>query len=301
MNLGIVVVYQIREGNEKLLDLHLSMIGRHTRVPYTIFASANKLPARLRAKLEAHPHMTICDFPTADLTGSMEHSYYLDRLVTFAIDAGVSHVATLHVDSFPIRSDWVEVLTEKLSTSCVLAAVVVDEATDYKPHTSCLLFSRDFYLERRPKFRLTDDERATETYERYRRQFPHKWDSGVGYGYKAFEAGLTWHPLMRSTRGRDRFGIANTYGDLIFHLGGAIRFTEPGQNRETLPRRARLVNTIRRHGLGTLLQRAVMNAIPRRIAEKVNPEYYETPQEVLARSTDDLFSNPDAFLDRLRH
>lgn len=140
MTLGIVVVYQVREENERLLDLHLSMIDRHTRVPYTIYGTANKLPARLREKLEAHTHVTICDFPTTDLTGSMEHSYYLDRLVKVATDAGVSHVATLHVDSFPIRSDWVEVLTETLSRPCALAAVVVDEASDRKPHTSCCCF-----------------------------------------------------------------------------------------------------------------------------------------------------------------
>jgi hypothetical protein len=300
MNLGIVVIYQIREGNEKLLDIHLTMIARHTRVPYTVYASANKLSPRLRAKLETHPHVTICDFPTTDLTGSMEHSYYLDRLVKFAIDAGVSHVAALHVDSFPIRSDWVQVMTGKLSPSSVLAAVVVDEATDHKPHTSCLLFPREFYLAHRPTFRLTDVERDTETYARYSRQFPHKWDSGVGYGYKAFEAGLTWYRLTRSTRGPDRFGIANIYGDLIFHLGGAIRFTEPGQQRDPQPSRVRLVKTLRRHGLGTLLQRAVMKAIPRWMAEMVHPGYYDTPQQVLARSTNELFSSPDAFLDRLR-
>ena len=301
MNLGIVVIYQVREGNDALLDLHLRMIDRHTRVPFTIYGTANTLPAPLRSKLESHPHVRICDFPATDLSGSLEHSYYLDRLVKFAVDAGATHVVTLHVDSFPIRSDWVEVLTGKLSPSCVLAAVVVDEAADYKPHTSCLLFPREFYLEHRPTFRLTDAERATATYERYRRQFPHKWDSGVGYGYKAFEAGLAWHPVMRSTSGPDLFGIANTYGDLIFHLGGAIRFTEPARHERETPRSARIVTTIRRHGYRTLLQRAVMKVLPRRIGAKIDPEYYETPQQVLARSTNDLFSNPDAFLERLRH
>jgi hypothetical protein len=302
MNLGIVVIYQVREGNEPLLDLHLRMIDRHTHVPFTIYGSANKLTAPLRSKLESHPRVTICDIPTTDLNGSLEHSYYLDRQVKSAIDAGASHIVTLHVDSFPIRSDWIEVLAGTLSPSCVLAGVVLDKATDYKPNTSCLFFAREFYLEHRPTFRLSDAERATGTYERYRRRFPHKWDSGVGYGYKAFEAGLTWHPLMRSTKGPDLFGIANTYGDLIFHLGGAIRFTEPqSQKREPAPRRTRIVNTIRRHGVGALLKRAAMRAMPRRMGEKIDPEYYETPQRVFARSTSALFANPDAFLERLRH
>jgi hypothetical protein len=300
MKLGIVVVYQVREGNEKLLDLHLSMIDRHTAVPYTIYGSANKLPGQLRAKLDAHPRVTICDFSTADLSGSLEHSYYLDRLVKAAVDDNASHVATLHVDSFPIRSDWVQVLAGTLSASTPLAAVVLDKATDYKPHTSCLFFSREFYLEHRPTFRLTDAERATDTYARYSRQFPHKWDSGVGYGYRAFEAGLTWHPLTRSTKGRDRFGIANTYGDLIFHLGGAIRFTEPTPKHDSPPARTNLVSTIQRSGVGMLRQSAVLKAVARQIGRKIDPERYETPQQVLAQSTRELFSNPDAFLERLR-
>ena len=298
MNLGIVVGYQVREGNERLLDLHLGMIDRHTRVPYTIYGTANKLPHHLREKLAAHPHLTLCDFPTSDQTGSLEHSYYLDRLVKVAIAAGVSHVVTLHVDSFPIRSDWVEVLGEALSRSCAFAGVVIDDA-DRKPNTSCLFFPREFYLEHRPTFRLTDAERMTEPYERYRQKFPHKWDSGVGYGFKAFSAGLTWHPLLRSNKGRDRFGIANIYGDLIFHLGGAIRFTQPGPRPAARAKRPSLANMIRQHGWADVLRRAVMKAIPRPIARKIYPEYYETPQEVLARATQQLLADPEAFLDRL--
>jgi len=195
----------------------------------------------------------------------------------------------------------VQVLTGALSSPCVLAAVVADEASDYKPHTSCLLFAREFYLEHRPTFRLTEAERATDTYERYRRQFPHRWDSGVGYGFRVFAAGLTWHPLRRSNSGPDPFGIANVYGDLIFHLGGAIRFSEPVQQREVRARRARLVDMVRQHGWGTVLQRAAVKVIPRPVVQRIHPEYYETPQQALARATHHLFTNPEGFLDRLRH
>lgn len=93
----------------------------------------------------------------------------------------------------------------------------------------------------------------------------------------------------------------NIYGDLIFHLGGAIRFTQPGPQGKARSNRASLLNMIRQHGWRSVLRRAGMKAIPRPIAQRIQPEYYETPQQVLARATSQLLSNPEAFLDRLRH
>jgi hypothetical protein len=123
MKVGIVVVYLVSEENEKLLDIHLSQIEEHTHTPYAIYASVNRLLPRFRQRLERSTKVKICECPTTELRDREEHSFYLDYLVRHAVEDGVSHVVTLHVDSFPVRSDWIEVLTGKLSDSCVLVAI----------------------------------------------------------------------------------------------------------------------------------------------------------------------------------
>jgi len=56
-----------------------------------------------------------------------------------SIEDGATHVVTLHVDSFPIRSGWAQELAEKLSESCVLAAIMREEDDDRKPHPGTFL------------------------------------------------------------------------------------------------------------------------------------------------------------------
>ena len=47
MRLGIAVVYMVLPGDDELIDLHLRHIERCTRVPFTLYAAANRLPADL--------------------------------------------------------------------------------------------------------------------------------------------------------------------------------------------------------------------------------------------------------------
>ena len=216
MKLGIAVVYLVSKENEKLLDLHLSQIQRHTQVPYTIYGSTNRLLPQFRKKLERHPKVKLCECPTTDLRGAAEHSFYLERLVRTAIEDGSSHVVTLHVDSFPIRPGWAEELAEKLSDSQAFAT------PSYRAYTACLFFHQDFYLKYQPTFLLSEADRSSERYEEFCREFEHIPDSGIGYCFKAFSEGVSWYPLEESSKGDPRFGFFSTiYGNLVFHLSSA--------------------------------------------------------------------------------
>ena len=220
IRLGIVVVYLVNEENAPLFNLHLHQIERHTHVPYTVYGSANRLAPKFRSILEQH-RVKLCDIPTTDLRGSLEHAYYLDRLIKIAVDDGATHVVTLHMDSFPVQSDWAETLIGKLSGKCAVVSIMRNAEADQKPTTACLLFHRDFFLTYRPTMHLSDAEMHSTEFERYRKLFTPEMDSGIGYGFKLFTEGLDWYPLTMSNAVEGYFPHGGLYGDLIFHLGGA--------------------------------------------------------------------------------
>ena len=223
MKLGIVVVYLVAEEDEDLLDLHLAQIEKHTQAPYRIYGSVNRLLPRFRAKLEGHAPMEICACPDTPLRGYEEHAYYLELLIEKAIDAGVTHVALLNVDSFPIRAGWEREMAGRLSPERVVCAVMRTENDDHKPHPSGMLFQRDFYLGLRPTILLSQEQLRSPEFARYRRDTDVVVDTGIGYGFKLYSERLGWAPLERSNRAGDHYIIGSMYGDLIFHLGGASR------------------------------------------------------------------------------
>ena len=223
MKLGIVVVYLVDEADEDLLDLHLALIREHTEVPYMIYGSVNRLLPRFVPKLEADPKVKICPCPDTPLRGYEEHAYYLELLIAQAIEEGVSHVALLNVDSFPIRRGWAREMAGRLSLDRVLCAVMRTENDDRKPHPSGMLFPRDFYLERRPTILLSEEELRSEEFAQYRRETDVVVDTGIGYGFKLYAEKLGWEPLERSNLAEDHYIIGSMYGDLVFHLGGAAR------------------------------------------------------------------------------
>ena len=222
MKVGIVVVYLVSEENEKLLDLHLSQIEKHTQIPFSIYGSVNRLISKFRKKLERHPKVRICKCPTTGLRDLEEHSFYLDHLVRYAVEDGASHVVILHVDSFPIRSDWIELLAEKLSDPCVLVAIQ-ESKYSILPSTACMMFHRDFYLKYRPTFLPSREDRALPEFTSFMKEFDQAVHSGTGYTFKAYLNGLSWHHMLRSNKGEDHHIIGSVYDDLVFHLGAATR------------------------------------------------------------------------------
>ncbi|MCS6848299.1 MAG: hypothetical protein RMN52_11375 [Anaerolineae bacterium] len=214
MKLGILVVYLFSAQTKPLLDLHLSRIERYTQVPYTIYASASRLAPEFREYLALHPRIRICDIPYTDLRDSEEHSYYLDHLARIAIEDGVTHGVTLHLDSFPIRHGWAEELAGRLSNQCVLATI--DSV-----NTACLFFHRDFYCRCHPHFLVTEEERKSALYRKFLVEHnPHR-HSGTGYAYRAYQCGLSWN-YLQLTPAYSADQIGDVFDGMIFHLRHAI-------------------------------------------------------------------------------
>jgi len=299
MKLAITVVYLVPEGSAELLDIHLSQIEKHTDVPYLIYAATNRLASRFRDKLKRRATVRICELPDTGLRGPDEHAFYQERLVAKAIEDGATHVCTLHLDSFPIRTGWAVDLAARLTGNCVLAGLVRDELFDRKPNTAFMLFTREFYLAHRPAFLLADEVFDSEPYREYSRLWRHEQASGVGYGFKMFLEGLTWIPLCRTDKGPGghSFGI---FGDVVFHLGGAVHVGGEARSPELqAPANQLAVAFDRRLGrvIRALIPRKLwvrlVGLFPRRFLERFSVLRMKNRESELA-------ADPDGFLQRLR-
>lgn len=298
IKLGILVVYLVSENREKLLDLHLDRIERHTSVPYTIYGSAARLPPAYRRRLDARPNVKLHDFPATSLRGSEEHSNYLDQLVRAAIDDGASHVATLHVDSFPVRDGWVEALAGRLSDSCVFA-------TTEHISTACLLFHRSFYLQYRPTFLPSEQEQAAPAFREYVRGCAPNRHSGIGYGFSAWRHGLTWYEMATSSRSAPGIGAA-VYDDTVFHLAGAVRLA--ARASRTIPAPIRTLGRERFESALAVWRALVPRAIRMRFRSLFKRPFESLitdsragwQAEAMAADSERLLADPDSFIDHLR-
>ena len=309
MKLGIIVVYLVEKDDEKLLDLHLDQIEKHTHVPYTIYGSTNRLLPRFRRKLELHPKVKICECPTTSFRGNEEHAFYSEHLVRNAVEDGASHIVTLHVDSFPIRSDWFEALASKLSGSCMLAAIQDEIDYPLRPNTACMFFNRDFYLNYGPSFLPSREDLSSGEYQRYLEECDHKVHSGSGYTFKAFLHNLSCHPMTRTNKGEDHYIMGGVYSDLVFHLGAATRryksFLGDGPRINKAKDRNVIRGTLLKLGSVLLPQKAKQMAravIPRRLIW-----FFEPGQRVVDENVDvfeyvkeQLFEDPESYLNYLR-
>lgn len=300
MKLGILVVYLVAEEDERLLEIHLSQIEKTTSVPFRIYAAVNRLLPHFRKKIESLPYVSVGQIPTTALRGSSEHAYYLDRLVEIAVADGATCICTFHVDSFPVCTGWAEEITAEMRGDCVLAGAERDERNDKKPVTEFMIFTRDFYVAHRPTFKLTENEIASSEYQKYLRSCPHRGDSGVGYGFKVWSQGLSWFPLQRVDRDRERHSTGALYGNLIFHLGGTVRNRTAREDAASSTTRgiARMLS------LGRAFGRA---AVPSELWERLNripaiqrwtEAHWARPmrERAFLETRDALLADPEEFL-----
>jgi hypothetical protein len=299
MKLGILVVYLVAEDDAQLLEIHLSQIEKNTTVPYRIYAAANRLLPRFRERIERLPFVKICSISSTDLRGPDEHPYYLERLVRHAIEDGATHICTLHVDSFPVRAGWAEEIAAKLQGNCVLVAAQRDAQIDRKPVTEFMMFTREFYLAQRPAFRIPEHLKSSGEYRRYSVVCPHDPDSGTGYGFAIWAAQLSWLPLPRVDRRGNRHYTGGLYGDLIFHLGGAVVYhAGPEAVTSRQMRVARMLSLFRRMMLPLIPWRIRRRLVympglgPWMVAHFVRPAF--------EASRTALLTDPEQFLREIR-
>jgi hypothetical protein len=222
-HLGILTVAYLKDDDDlPLLALHLDRVGRHRRVPTTTFVAAPRVSTAARAMLDARPDTVVCDLPSTDLVGSREHAHFLDALVPIALDAGVSHLCTLDVDSFPVRDDWLEVVTATIPDEGRLAGVCRLENGDTAlPHPSCIVARRDFFATDPPSF--SPDSDGTPGFREFRQATGQRADTGVRLGAQLWRAGEPWGRLLRTNVRDAHYLMGGIYADAVFHLGAAGR------------------------------------------------------------------------------
>ena len=292
--LGILVVYFLKDdGDLPLLALHLDRIEMHTKVPYTIYAVANRVSKRARAMISDRPNVKILEPTTTPLRASREHGYYLDAMLPVALADGVSHICTLDVDSFPIRDSWVDVLLNAAPAESGLSGVLRSENGDVAlPHPSCILARRDFFERFMPSF--SPDSDSTPGFRTFLHSTGQSADTGIRLGYILWQNKIRWGYLVRTNTRNPHYLMAGIYGDIIFHLGSAGRGNVFRQdfNNSILHRASAPIERV--HTVGPrsqALQRALLRFARRDVEERVitrNRETFHLLREQLVLDPDAL-------------
>jgi hypothetical protein len=303
MKLGIAVVYMVAPQQRRLLDIHLDFVARNTTVPYVIYGAVNRLPDELRTVLRANGNVRQLELAETTFESGQQHAADLDELLRHAAEDGATHLATLHVDSWPVRPDWPQWIDARLSDRCVLAGVLRSENGDrLLPSTCGVLFRREFYEKYQPRFLLTDEQLRSPEIRRFQRAIPQATDSGLSLGHLIWSRDLDWVPLQRSNRHNDHYLLCGVYGDLFFHLGAAARekhfqgdFAGAGASA-----RRRLVKSLKhwvKHRAPPALSR---------LYTRMRPRPREWQGQILRnqRTYEDLrgklFADPDGYIAQLR-
>ncbi len=298
-HLAIVVVYFLKDDDDlPFLQVHFDRIARHTRVPYTIYAAANRVTPAARAIIDAQPNLVVCDVPAADLRGSRDHAHHLDALVRAALADPVSHLCTLDVDSFPVRDDWVERIAAAAPAESGLAGILRVENGDVAlPHPSCILATRAFFERYHPSF--SPDSDGSAEFRRFLRSTGQSGDTGIRLGYALWRDHLPWGQLLRSNAVDPDGLMAGIYADSIFHMGGIGRgkLFRRDIDASVIHRLTRPLERVPLRGERAIrAQRAVL----RRLRGSTEARLAARNRETYAMLRGRLFSDPDGLVTFLR-
>lgn len=302
MKLAICCVYLLDDEDGPLLDLHLRQIKRLTSVPYVIYGSVDRLQPQFREVLGARSDAEVFDFGGTSERGGREHSHYMTLLTNQALEEGATHVAHLHVDSFPVRGRWAEDLVEMLEPGdAYVGATMTELGETTRPRTFGTFVPREFYEQHGPIGTVMELDRSDPAYREYRAPFQ-VGDTSDAYAYVVQKHGLRWHALPRSNAVDDHYAMGGVYGDTFFHLGAAARarkgFTPKAvEGRET--KGPSLVRRLARRFIPSGLRDRIPNSV-RKVADPAHQKRSEESGRVYEQIRERLLSDPDGYLAYLR-
>lgn len=302
VKLGIAVVYLLNPDQGRLIDIHFDFIKRNTTLNYRIYGVCNRLDNELK-KLLNRQELTICEIPTSTLRGSAENNYYLKALIENAISDGCTHVAILHVDSFPVRRGWAEHFVEKLDGIIPLVSAMISKESNYKPHTCFIMFTSDFYTKYKPELLLSEEDKSSWQYKDYCREYPHEQDSGSGFGFTLFKHGLGWIPLEMSNQNSDHYIMASIYGDTVFHLSGVSREAKTfGKSLVSqVPEEKNHVLSVPDKVLSSLLPQGLLYNIKQKLSKYMFfKREHDENMNIQNQIIEKLFTDPIAYINWLR-
>ena len=296
---AVLTVALVRDDDERaLLELQLARLRRHTAGPLAIHMVARRVPADVRAWLDAQADVQLLDPPVATDTGSREHAVYLDALLTAARATDATHFATFDLDSFPIADDWLGRATAMLPPGAGVAAVLRRENGDVcLPHPSGTVLTRAFVEAHAVSF--SPDSDGTPAFRRFLRESGQRADTGIRLARTLWTESLPWAPLLRTNAVDVHPVIAGIYGDCFFHLGAGSRVA---LFRADLAgsRVHRLTRPIERvpvgHGRARTAKQRLLTTL-RRPAEARRIAANRTAAETALAA---LLADPDAFVAMLR-
>jgi hypothetical protein len=211
MKIAFLVVYVFNDDHLRLFQIHLERIRRHTSVPFKIFGAGHKLSGKVRAHVERQPEIELFDLPVPKSFGvRQEHAFCLEELTKRAMAEGFTHFMALHLDSFPLRDDWLDNLLASLEEGAALATLVPNG------FSAGLLWTRDFQEHCKPRMLVPSESRDTPEFKAFTAAYPDidHVETGLGYIWRAWELGLPWRALRTDEERK-------IYDDLLYHMVGA--------------------------------------------------------------------------------
>lgn len=291
MKIGILVIYLVDEDNEKLLDIHLDYINKYTESPFKIYAGVNLLLPKFKNKLEninfiksfnLNPYIG----PDDPQRGTKEQTHYLEQLIKLAYSDGVTYIAVMHPDSFPIKDGWDTHFISKLNQEWKLIS-------NYPAMSACMFFELQTYINSGFTLLPKKEELISDSWKNFQsiNKTPHLIETGMGMAYQIEKKNQLWYKMNRTNYRQYHDYFAGIFDERIFHLGSASEY----KNRPMRDYKSKSVSqNIRRkfaNILPTTLKTIIKNAIP----DKVLFPEIKRNQNTFSEIRDNLLNNTDSF------